>query len=166
MGSIVNLVDYLKAIDIAESRALGVDIFSITCDPWPRKGVNTLDRNIRAWIEEYDVLKGEETESEPYGSGAGRGRQFHTTRFFSKFKIVDSNDSGIIESFVFRRLGGEEIEKYSGNQNELSYEKTPSLLQIAHGLMKKHKDIKLTIYGDIPGISEFPKAQPKQQNSR
>lgn len=154
MGSIVNLADYLKAINIAESQALGVDIYSIHCSTWPRESISILDKNIDAWIKECDVLKHEETECKSYGSGTGRGRQFHTTRIFSKFSIQSSEDHGSVESFSFHILSKDEAEKYGNNQHELSYEKTPSLLQIAHGLMRKHKDISLTIYGVIPGIIE------------
>lgn len=148
---------YLKIINIVQARDLGIDIHTIECRV--RTDIlSKLDKNISLWISEKNVVLDEKNSVETYSYGGtsynGRtlkGRRYSTTIFFSSFKICKETDDGYVERFSFNKLSESENDRYKDHSN-YDLLKSPSMLQIFYGLMKKYDDVISTVHGVIPRL--------------
>ena len=62
-----------------------------------------------------------------------------------------NSDDGFIQQFSFIKLSSSEREKYNDHPN-FKPDKTPSMLQVYYGLMKKYDNVISEVYGIIPGV--------------
>lgn len=148
---------YLKIINIVQARNLDIDIHKIECQI-RTDALSELDKNISLWINEENVVLDEKNSVETYSYGGlsynGRtlkGRRHSETIFFSSFKICKETDDGYVEYFAFKKLSESENDSYKEHPN-YDLLKSPSMLQVFYGLIKKYDDVVVTVHGVVPGL--------------
>lgn len=159
INRILDITEYIKNIDITEARRQGITIKSIRCPTHPIESRKTLDANLRKWVRNKRVVLAEQGWSDtPRYKGPFNGQLNIVTfvQIFSNFMKIEktttkSLGSGVPTYLMFRELVNDEIRKKHKHYNP---EGTPTMLQIAFGLIKKYPEIKIEIRGYIPGINE------------
>lgn len=148
---------YLQIINIVQARDLDIDIHTIECQI-RTDALSKLDENISLWISEKNVVLDKKNSVETYSYGGSsyngrtlKGRVHSTTIFFSSFKICKETDDGYIQHFSFKKLSDSESAMYKDYPN-YDLLKSPSMLQIFYGLMRKYDDVIATVHGVIPGL--------------
>lgn len=150
-----SILPHLKIANIAQARQLGVVIQTIKCRT---EASEKLITNINLWIAKENVLLDTVTTSKSYTYGGssynGRtltGRQYLKVKYFSNFKILTETDDGYLEGLSFESLSDAELDKYKDYPN-YDPSNSPSLLQVAYGLIKKHEGVIQEVYGHIPKV--------------
>lgn len=165
----INILNYLELIDITEAIKLGVDIRVINCAGSSGSDIYSLRSGVYSWVQNNKVLLDERDSSDDYSYGGARyngrtlrGSSRDNIRFFSNFKLFYNSDDGFIQDFSFIKLSSSEIEKYSDHPN-YNTDKTPSMLQVFYGLMKKYDKVISQVYGIIPGVIDPSIKDPNER---
>lgn len=155
-----DITEYIKNTNINEAREQGVVVIKIDCKFTSKETQRTIERNIREWVKNNNVLLNQDNNVETYTYGGaaynGRkltGRSYKEVKAFSEFYIESSNDGGYIESLEFQMKYVNHTEKYGDHEN-FHTKGVPNMLQIAYGLIKKYEGEKFKIEGFIPGKNE------------
>nr|WP_181717827.1 hypothetical protein [Psychrobacter sp.] len=155
-----NINEYIKNMSISEAKILGIIVTSIQCSSYPSDIRRVIDKNIRLWTENEDVLLNAETKVNKYTYGGasynGRtltGREYEEHQVFSNFSILSSTDDGYPQKLEFKMITRGQVEKYKEHAN-YNPQKTPTMLQIAFGLTRKYEGMRFEITGFIPGVNE------------
>ena len=163
-NEMLNITEYIKNIDIEEARKQGVLVKNIRCSIYPIESRKILDANLEKWIKNNKVLIEQRTWTE---KPSGRERR---ERLKQRLSTVPTNTITELRFCNFRiktqtTLQAEQKHilfseihdcQRSAHKEHPNYnpKETPTMLQIAYGLMRKYTDIKIEIRGYIPGINE------------
>lgn len=163
-NKMLDITEYIKNIDIKEARKQGIIIKNIRCPIHPLESRKILDANIEKWIENNKVLIKQRTWTAKFSGRelrerralglSNKGNSTGKELTFSNFRI---KTQATLEAGQNHILFSEISNYYSlKNKEHPNYnpEGTPTMLQIAFGLIKKYKDMKVEIRGYIPGINE------------
>lgn len=163
-NEMLDITEYIKNIDIEEARKQGVMVKNIRCSIHPIESRKILDANIEKWIENNKVLIEQRTWTEKPSRKEKRERleqrlstlQTNTVKeqTFSNFRIKTQTTLQAGQNHIlFSEIHDCHSSAYKGHPN-YNPKGTPTMLQIAFGLIKKYTDIGIEIRGYIPGINE------------
>jgi len=140
--------NYLQSIGIVEARKAGIEIYEIQVIPGMYNEVGKiLSKNIKLWLKnEPDVLKHKKQKIKSEKVYGERFREYFDTYYFSKFKLVCASSDGQTTSMNFSPLLESEVLEYFVENDQVAQDKTPDLLQIAFGLLRKYPSLTTNIY--------------------
>lgn len=161
-NEMLDITEYIRNIDISEARRQGIIIKSIRYQAHPIERGSILDANIEQWIKNEKVLLDQRAWSVRYSEKERnernvRGKANHIVieRTFSNFKIITKTGYSSSQYYLmFGELDGSK--QYAEDRKHPRYNPkgTPTMIQIAFGLIKKYEKLKVEIRGYIPGINE------------
>jgi len=148
VSPIVDITEYLKSIDIFKAREAGVDIYRVQVIPGMYNEVGkVLAANIKLWMKnEPDLVKHTKGDVKTTKYHGERFRSYTDTYYFSKFKLICNSSDGQTTGIEFVSLLEDELSAYSQPDNLAAHNKTPSLLQIAFGILRKYPSLNTRIY--------------------
>ena len=144
--------EYLKSIGIGNARELGVEINSIQIIPGMYNEVGkTLANNIELWLKsEPELVKHKKAECKTEKVHGERFHKYYDTYYFSKFKLTCSSTDGQTTRMDFKKLSEDEAAEYFDGYDHVVNDKTPNLLQITFGVLKKYPSLNINIDWFIP----------------
>lgn len=162
IGYECDISEYIKNMGINEARKQGVIVQIIECSTHGSKGRYTLDANIKQWIKNEDVLIDSTFRSESAQfeglmyEDNDKARVYIEEKIFSNFSIkTRSRVAPGPGHLIFMELTERQLKLCKEHKN-YDPKGTPTMLQIAFGLMKKYEDIEISIVGVVPGV-EIPR---------
>lgn len=161
INEILDITEYIKNIDINEARRQGIIIKSIRYQAQPFEREHALEKNIEAWIRNEKVLLDQVSWTVKYSQKERNERKIHGKashlvwdQIFSNFKIRRKTGYTSGQRYLmFSELTGQEYSKCKSHP-KYNPKETPTMIQIAFGLIKKYGEIEVEIRGYIPGINE------------
>lgn len=147
VSPIVDITEYLKSIDIFKAWEAGVDIYSVQVIPGMYNEIGKiLAANIELWLKnEPDLIKHKTSVSKTEKYHGERFTTYDDTYYFSKFKLSCHISDGQMTRITFDALSEKELLTYSQPDTLATDKKTPSLLQIAFGILKKYPSLNANI---------------------
>lgn len=144
----VNITNYLKSIDIVKAREVGVEVSHIIVIPGMHNEIGkVLASNIELWLKnESDLVKHTKSDVKTEKYHGERFRKYTDTYYFSKFKLTCNSSDGQTTRMDFDSLSKNELLAYSQSNTIVADNKTPSLLQIAFGVLRKYPSLNISIY--------------------
>lgn len=161
VNEMLDITEYVKNIDIKEARRQGIIIKSIRYQSHPLKRGDTLKNNIEKWTEDEDVLLDKRSWGVKYSERErnkrktiGRASHLVIEKTFSNFRMRTKTGYSSSDYYLmFGELNEDDYTKYKKHPR-YNPQGTPTMIQIAFGLMKKYKELEVEIRGYIPGINE------------
>ena len=147
-GRFIDITEYLKSIDIIKAREVGVEIYDVQITKsFYNKDIKVLADNIKLWLKnEPELVEHKTTDVKTEKCHGERFRTYTDTYYFSRFKLTHISLDGHTAEMIFKSLSEKELLAYSYSDNLSVLNRTPTLLQIAFGVLKKYPSLNIKIH--------------------
>lgn len=161
-NEMLDITEYIKNIDIKEAKRQGIRIKSVRCQAHPIERGGVLDTNIEKWIKNEEVLLNQrawsirfsEKDRNKTGRSSRKASHIVIEQTFSNFRIMTKTAYEARKYYLMFAELNEYEESKCKKHPKYNPQGTPTMMQIAFGMIKKYKELDVEVRGYIPGINE------------